>query len=237
MTTSSDNNPIVSVDALTSEFTPPRAIFSSQWSNVLQPTPYKDGLYMSARYYGSVVYGFDYTQRSGWGAETKGYIWDCETPAVDEDTVYFYSGKALELIDRRTGDITASLAGPFFKNSFYSYYGAPILGTRWAMSWPIRASAARARRRSSSLVAVDQGLCLAQRHHLCDRDRGRGRARLPLARRPGPARRARRGDGPRPVELVGNTMLTDTLVFVSTNKAIYATPLQGSSHTSVWNAR
>ncbi len=129
MTTSSDNNPIISVDALTGEFTPPRAIFSSQWSNFLQPTPYKDGLYMSAGYYGSVVYGFDYTQRSGWGAETKGYIWDGETPAVDEDTVYYYSGKALELIDRRTGDITASLADPFFENSFYSYYGAPILGT------------------------------------------------------------------------------------------------------------
>lgn len=99
-TTSSDNNPIVSVDALTSEFTPPRAIFSSQWSNFLQPTPYKDGLYMSAGYYGSVVCGFDYTQRSGWGAETKGYIWDGETPAVDEDTVYYYSGKALGGVDK-----------------------------------------------------------------------------------------------------------------------------------------
>lgn len=50
ITTSSDNNPIVSVDALTGEFTLPRAIFSSQWSNFLQPTPYKDGLYMSAGY-------------------------------------------------------------------------------------------------------------------------------------------------------------------------------------------
>ena len=46
------------------------------------------------------------------------------------------------------------------------------------------------------------------------------------------------------MELVGadgrkdgrNTILTDTLVFVSTNKAIYAIPVQGSSHTPVWTA-
>ena len=37
--------------------------------------------------------------------------------------------RRLELINRRTGDITASLTDPFFQNSFYSYYGAPILGT------------------------------------------------------------------------------------------------------------
>lgn len=36
--------------------------------------------------------------------------------------------------------------------------------------------------------------------------------------------------------MVGNTILTDTLVFVSTNKAIYAIPLQGSNHTPVWTA-
>ncbi|WP_230782410.1 hypothetical protein [Sphingomonas sp. Leaf37] len=33
------------------------------------------------------------------------------------------------MIDRWTGNIRASLIDPFFQNSFYSYYGAPILGS------------------------------------------------------------------------------------------------------------
>jgi outer membrane protein assembly factor BamB len=37
-------------------------------------------------------------------------------------------------------------------------------------------------------------------------------------------------------QMIGNTILTDTLVFVSTNKAIYAIPTQGSTHTPVWSA-
>ena len=244
MTTSSDNNPVVSVDALTGEFTPPRAIFSSQWSNFLQPTPYKDGLYMSAGYYGSVVYGFDYTQRSGWGAETKGYIWDGETPAVDEDTVYYYSGKALELINRRTGDITASLTDPFFQNSFYSYYGAPILGTmgnvmayssqrsagtpsilvNWSLS--TKAYAWRSATTYATAPAVGAGrvyLSRADPGQLDALDEATGRVQWSWS-------------APTGEKMVGNTILTDTLVFVSTNKAIYAIPVQGSSHTPVWTA-
>ncbi|WP_230782412.1 hypothetical protein [Sphingomonas sp. Leaf37] len=35
--------------------------------------------------------------------------------------------------------------------------------------------------------------------------------------------------------MIGNTILTINLVFVSTTKAIYAIPVQGSTHMPVWS--
>ncbi len=244
MTTSSDQNPIVSVDALSGEYLPPRALFSAQWSNFLQPTPYKDGLYMSAGYYGSVVYGFDYTAQSGWGAEVKGSIWDGETPAVDEDTVYYYSGNALELIDRRTGEVKSSLQDPFFQNSFYSYHGAPVIGSMGnvmayssqrgpstpsiLVNWSIanKAYSWRSASTYSTAPAVGGGkvyLSRANPGELNVLDETTGRLLWGWA-------------PPVDEQMIGNTILTDTLVFVSTTKAIYAIPTQDGSHTPVWSA-
>lgn len=244
MTTSSDQNPIISVDAVTGDYAPPRAIFSAQWSTFLQPTPYKDGLYMSAGYYGSVVYGFDYTAHSGWGADVKGSIWDGETPAVDNDTVYYYSGNALEMIDRLTGDVKASLVDPFFQNSFYSYYGAPILGTVGnVMAYSSQRSAStpsilvnwstvdktfvwRSAATYSTAPAVGNGrvyLSRADPGELNVLDEATGRVLWGWA-------------PPLGERMIGNTILTDTLVFVSTDRAIYAIPTQGSTHTPVWSA-
>jgi outer membrane protein assembly factor BamB len=244
MTTSSDQNPILSVDALTGEFKPPRALFSAQWSTFLQPTPYKDGLYMSAGYYGSVVYGFDYTASNGWGTQVNGSIWDGETPAVDEDTVYYYSGNALEMIDRKTGTSKASLTDPFFQNSFYSYYGAPILGTMGnVMAYSSQRSAStpsilvnwstatkayvwRSAATYSTAPAVGNGLVYlshADPGELDALDEATGKVLWGWA-------------PPLGERMIGNTILTNTLVFVSTDKAIYAIPTQGSTHTPVWSA-
>lgn len=244
MTTSSSENPILSVDAVTGEYAPPRSLFASQWSTFLQPVPYKDGLYMSAGYYGSVVYGFDYTTRTAWGTETGGKIWDGETPAVDDGTVYYYSGKALEMIDRRTGDVQASLPDPFFQNSFYSYHGAPILGSMGnvmayssqrsastpsiLVNWSIanKAYAWRSANTYSTAPAVGGGRIYLSRSNpgeLNALDEATGRVVW--------------GWAP-PIEerMIGNTILTENLVFVSTNKAIYAIPVQGNTHTPVWSA-
>jgi len=244
MTASSDENPIVSVDALTGDYTPPRALFSAQWSSFLQPVPYKDGLYMSAGYYGSVVYGFDYTTRTAWGTDTEGKIWDGETPAVDDGTVYYYSGKALEMIDRISGEVKASLADPFFQNSFYSYYGAPILGSMGnvmayssqrsastpsvLVNWSIadRAYAWRSANTYSTAPAVGGGRIYLSRNtpgQLDALDEATGRVVWSWA-------------PPAQERMIGNTILTRTLVFVSTDKAIYAIPLDGATHAPVWTA-
>lgn len=244
MTTSSSENPILSVDAITGEYTPPRSLFAAQWSTFLPPVPYKDGLYMSAGYYGSVVYGFDYTTRTAWGTETKGSIWDGETPAVDDDTVYYYSGKALEMIDRRTGDIRASLADPFFQNSFYSYYGAPILGS---MGNVMAYSSQRSASTPSILVnwSITNKSYVWRSANTYSTAPAVGGGRIYLSRsNPGELNALDEATGrllwgwAPPIEerMIGNTIVTDNLVFVSTTKAIYAIPVQGSTHTPVWSA-
>ncbi len=241
MTTSSNENPILSVDAVTGEYTPPRSLFASQWSTFLQPVPYKDGLYMSAGYYGRIVYGFDYTTRTAWGTDTKGNIWDGETPAVDDTTVYYYSGKALEMIDRRTGDVQASLIDSFFQNSFYSYYGAPILGSMGnvmaycsqrsasnpsvLVNWSIanKAYVWRSANTYPTALAVGGGRIYLSRSNpgeLNALDEATGRLLWGWA----PAIEE---------QMIGNTIVTENLVFVSTSKAIYAIPVQGSTHVPV----
>jgi outer membrane protein assembly factor BamB len=244
MTTSSNENPIISVDALTGQYTPPRALFASQWAEFLQPTPYKDGLYMSAGYYGNVVYGFDYSASTGWGTEVQGGIWDGETPAVDDDTVYYYSGNAMELVDRRTGELKASLADPFYQRSFYDYYGAPVLGS---MNNVMAYSSQRGASTPSILVnwslATKAYAWRSATTYSTAPAVGGGRVYLSRAN-PGELNVLDEATGtllwgwapPVDEKMIGNTILTNTLVFVSTNKAIYAIPTQGTNHTPVWSA-
>jgi outer membrane protein assembly factor BamB len=52
------------------------------------------------------------------------------TPAVDDAYVYHYNGDTLFLVDRITGVTSATIADPFGSNSGYSYHGAPMLGER-----------------------------------------------------------------------------------------------------------
>jgi len=52
------------------------------------------------------------------------------TPAVDDAYVYHYNGNALYLIDRTTGVTSSTIADPFGLNSNDDYHGAPIIGGR-----------------------------------------------------------------------------------------------------------
>lgn len=244
MTTSSTENAIVSVNAVTGEFAPPNATFASQWADFLQPTPYKDGLYIAAGYYGNFAYGYNYSSYTAWATDTKGSIWDGQTPAVDEQTVYYYSGKAIELIDRQTGEIKGSLTDPFFQSSGYDYHGAPILGSTGnvmaysghrgpsspsiLVNWSIADKAYKWRSANtySTTPAVGGGRIYLSKStpgelNVLDEETGR----LLWGWAP-----------PVDERMIGNTILTETIVFVSTNKSIYAIPIQGSSHVPVWSA-
>jgi outer membrane protein assembly factor BamB len=52
------------------------------------------------------------------------------TPAVDDVYAYHYNGNSLFLIDRTTGVTSATIADPFGSNSSYDYHGAPMIGGR-----------------------------------------------------------------------------------------------------------
>lgn len=52
------------------------------------------------------------------------------TPAVDDRHVYQHNGSSLVVIDRSTGTISATIADPFGSNSSHQYFGSPVIGHR-----------------------------------------------------------------------------------------------------------
>ncbi|MFV0624801.1 hypothetical protein ACBY01_12440 [Sphingomonas sp. ac-8] len=242
LVSSSENNAIVPIDAETGQFVGPNAPFASQWSSFLAPTPYGEGLYMSAGYYGNVVYGYDYSALTYWYHEASGYIWDGQTPAVDADSVYYYSGTAIEVIDRATGALKQHLLDPFFQNSGYDYHGAPILGSNanvlaysghrgdgspsvlvnWSKT--TGAYAWRSADSYSTTPAVGGGIVYLARNNPGRLDALNESSGAPQWSWTPPA-------GER---FVGNTVATRNLVFVSTDKAVYAIPTEGN-HAPVWS--
>ncbi|MCC2975413.1 PQQ-binding-like beta-propeller repeat protein [Sphingomonas sp. PL-96] len=244
MVSSSDENAIVAIDPKTGQYAGPNALFSSQWSNFLAPTPFEDGLYMSAGYYGNVVYGYDYSSLTYWSNEVQGYMWDGQTPAVDAQYVYYYSGAGIEVIDRKTGAIQKRMVDPFFQRDFYDYYGAPILGTKgnvvaysgtrdagspsvlvnWSMA--TGAYAWRSAESYTTTPAVGGGFV-----YLARNDPGRLDA---LSEDSGVVQWS--WTPPSGERFLGNTIASRNLVFVATDKAVYAIPTEGSSHAPVWSA-
>jgi outer membrane protein assembly factor BamB len=103
--------------------------FDAQWPHVLAPTIYGSEVYTNGGYYGGGVYA--YTATSGvplWHALSGDN--DMSTPAVDAQNVYYHSGTRLEIWNRLTGASAASIPDPLGSSSGYSYHGAPLLGGR-----------------------------------------------------------------------------------------------------------
>ena len=100
-----------------------------QWSNFFAPTAL-DGSVLQTAQYGSV---YSYSIFSGglqW--EVPAGAWDQSTAAADARYAYQYGtarGPALKVFDRMTGATVASIADPFASAfSGYSMFSAPMLG-------------------------------------------------------------------------------------------------------------
>ncbi len=244
MTTSSEENRIVALDAATGEFRPPVMLFAAQWSFFLPPTPFDTSLYMSAGYYGNTVYGFDTVARTAWSLAGDGAgIWDGETPAVDDKYVYYYSGQAMVLLDRQTGAVKDSMPDPFFQGSGSSYYGSPILGPSGLV---FAYAGTRGSASSSALAAWSPGSGLRWRSADAYVTTPAVAAGFIYLARNQPSRldALRETSGspawswtpPGNERFIGNTIITDTLVFVSTDKAIYAIAVDDPAHPVAWSA-
>lgn len=107
-----------------------KSAFEGQWPHVLAPTAYGDQVYTGGGYYGTMTYSFSSANGSRNWAHTAGGVWNMYTPAVDDTYVYHYNGSALFLIDRATGVTTSTIADPFGFNSNNDYHAAPVIGTR-----------------------------------------------------------------------------------------------------------
>lgn len=245
MTSSSVSNPVLAIDAADGRYLPSSFVFASQWADFLAPTPYGSGIYLAAGYTGNVVYGHDTVSGATWsGSPSAGGIWDGETPAVDASSVYYYGGGSLGVFDRLSGALTVSLSDPFYQSNFYDYYGAPLLGSlddvmvysgnrgentpSVLLNWTVKDAklAWRSGDAYSTTPAVGGGIVYLARNtpaRLDALDEGSGAVRWSWS-------------APAGETFLGNTVVTDNLVFVSTDKAVYALPIAGSTHQPVWSA-
>ena len=102
-----------------------RSQMSSQWEHYLAPTVGPHGVYTDAGSYGG-IYGFDTT-----GAQLffdgldQQEIW---TPAADSGAVYTYTGSSLRVIDPLNGTVIGTIPDPTFTNYIYTIGGSPVLG-------------------------------------------------------------------------------------------------------------
>jgi hypothetical protein len=98
---------------------------SSQWEHYLAPTIGPQGIYTNAGSYGG-LYGFDTAgQQLFFANMAQTSQW---TPAVDANAVYTYTGDALKVLDPVTGAVRSSIADPTYQNYIYEINGSPVLG-------------------------------------------------------------------------------------------------------------
>ncbi|GAA5072088.1 PQQ-binding-like beta-propeller repeat protein [Lysobacter panacisoli] len=103
--------------------------FSTQWSNVLAPTVDGDQVFTDGGYQGGVVYAYDRLSGASQWEHTGGFLY-MNTPAVDADHIYHHTGYALRIVDRRSGVLLAEIADPSSGINYSNYHGAPVLGRR-----------------------------------------------------------------------------------------------------------
>lgn len=104
--------------------------FGGQWPHVLAPTAYEGQVYTNGGYYGGYVYAYDRMDGAELWQAGSGGDDDMSTPAVDSENVYYHSGTSLVIWNRMTGERVASIADPFATTTGYSYHGSPVLGGR-----------------------------------------------------------------------------------------------------------
>jgi PQQ-like domain len=245
MSTSSDNNPMAVVNATTGQFFR-NFPFAAQWSTFAQPTPYQDTVIMSAGYFGNVVYGFDLKNAvQMWRANgSGGKTWDGQSPAVDSRYTYYYSGN-LDVFDKSTGALVKTIADPFWQWNGYSYGGTPMISSENnviafsgngmgtysvplpLVNYDVQAGIVRWRTASgySVIPAAAKGVIYAASNQASELNAIEEATGKVLWAWPLPAGQ----------QFVGNIIVTDNLVFLSTTSGIYAVDLEGT-HQTKWTA-
>lgn len=101
--------------------------FSGQWPHVLAPTIHDGRVYTNGGYFGGGVYAFHATSGDLQWSMFSGDD-DMSTPAVDSSRAYYYDGTALVTYDTTTGVRLSTTNDPHNPGQGYSHHGAPMLG-------------------------------------------------------------------------------------------------------------
>lgn len=98
---------------------------TSQWDNYLAPTIGSQGIYTNAGTYGG-LYAFNTSGTQLYtSAMAQTALW---TPAVDAAGVYAYTGGVMKVVDPATGAVLHTVTDPTFTNYVYQISGSPVLG-------------------------------------------------------------------------------------------------------------
>jgi outer membrane protein assembly factor BamB len=98
---------------------------TSQWEHYLAPTIGTHGIYTDAGMYGG-LYAFDTSgNQMFFNHEAQDAVW---TPAVDSAGVYSYTGGQMRVADPVNGTVLHSIADPSFRDLGYEISGSPVLG-------------------------------------------------------------------------------------------------------------
>jgi hypothetical protein len=104
-----------------------KSLMSSQWEHYLAPAIGPQGIYTNAGTYGG-LYGFDTMgQQLFLAGMPQTSQW---TPAVDASAIYTYTGDSLRVLDPVTGAVNATIADSNPQNFVYLIDGSPVLGAR-----------------------------------------------------------------------------------------------------------
>ncbi|MBX3627200.1 MAG: PQQ-binding-like beta-propeller repeat protein [Rhizobacter sp.] len=227
-----------------------QSAFDSQWGHVLAPTLADGRAYTNGGYYGGGIYSFDATSGSRLWSQTAGDD-DMSTPAVDSRYVYHYSGLGLEVYGKVDGNLVASIPDPYGPGWGYSYHGSPILGS--ADNVIAFSGGAFSGRASSSVEQYDSRRLvnfsvenrntrwISARAYLTTPALAKG---VVYAGRNAPKSLDAISEATGEVlwswagtasdsEFHRNVVVTDNLLFVSTDRAVHAIDL--ATHQSVWS--
>lgn len=103
--------------------------FVSQVSSFNSPTIFKDEMFYSQGYYGGVLW--KYSLPAGATAWTSTYTYSNqfggETPAVDENYVYYTTGFGLAIFSKLDGSLVANVADTLLFTTGYDNFIAPVI--------------------------------------------------------------------------------------------------------------
>lgn len=219
-----------------------RTSFSTQWSRILAPT-IKNGLaYVNAGYYGGVVYAFDGSGLMAWQA--SGGTSDMNAPAFDDaNRMYVHNGDTLNVHDARNGTSLGSIGTtPYGMQT--SHHGTAVVGgpdsvtALWGNSYSESASRPLRNYSIDALAvrwttvkqyqpypAIANGVIYATANNPRSFDAiDEKTGQILWSWVPGTS------DG----AFYRNVVVTDNLVFISTDRNLYAIDLQ--THIPVWQS-
>ena len=221
-----------------------KSLMSSQWEHYLAPTIGPQGIYTNAGTYGG-LYGFNTTgQQLFFAGMPQTSQW---TAAVDASAIYTYTGDALRVLDPVTGAVNATIADPNPQNFDYEINGSAVLGARGSV---FAANYATALNKGSGAgnTLMDFNTTLNSISWKVNGDFANTpayNAGVLYATNDNPVRLEARAEADGSLlwswvppqagdtAFVSETLLTNTMIFVSTNLATYG--IDTTTHQTVWS--